>query len=78
MSNCGISPPLSVCVSHFLNNDVNIFVANPQCKDHSHGPHHHHGRSWPNMYEDKDILKEQNALHFEEDCSNFDIVKATQ
>ncbi|KAJ6667121.1 hypothetical protein lerEdw1_017099 [Lerista edwardsae] len=49
-----------------------------QCKDHSHGPHHHHGRSWPNMYEDKDIHNEQNALPFAEDCSNFDIVKATQ
>ncbi|XP_053140533.1 palmitoyltransferase ZDHHC13 [Hemicordylus capensis] len=49
-----------------------------QCQDHSHGPLRHHGHSWPNMYEDKDLPKEQNVLPFVEDYSNFDIVKATQ
>lgn len=48
------------------------------CKDHCHGPHHHHGRNWPNMYEDKNLRKEKNPLPFVEDYSNFDIVKATQ
>ncbi|XP_078239287.1 palmitoyltransferase ZDHHC13 [Pogona vitticeps] len=50
--------------------------AGRECKNHSHGALHHHG--WHNMYEDKDLIKEQDVLPFVEDYSNFDIVKATQ
>ncbi|KAF7251749.1 Palmitoyltransferase ZDHHC13 [Varanus komodoensis] len=49
-----------------------------QCKNHSHGPLHHHGHNCSNLYEDKDLLKEQEGLPFVEDYNNFDIVKATQ
>ncbi|CAI5763560.1 palmitoyltransferase ZDHHC13 isoform X1 [Podarcis lilfordi] len=49
-----------------------------ECKNHSHGPLGHHGHSWSNMYEEKDLPKEQDVLPFAEDYSNFDIVKATQ
>ncbi|KAH0620825.1 hypothetical protein JD844_021628 [Phrynosoma platyrhinos] len=49
-----------------------------ECKNHSHGPLRHHGHSWPNMYEDKDLLKEQDVLPLVEDYNSFDIVKATQ
>uniref|UniRef100_A0A8D2LAF4 Palmitoyltransferase n=1 Tax=Varanus komodoensis TaxID=61221 RepID=A0A8D2LAF4_VARKO len=48
------------------------------CKNHSHGPLHHHGHNCSNLYEDKDLLKEQEGLPFVEDYNNFDIVKATQ
>uniref|UniRef100_A0ABM5F9C1 Palmitoyltransferase n=1 Tax=Pogona vitticeps TaxID=103695 RepID=A0ABM5F9C1_9SAUR len=50
--------------------------AGRECKNHSHSALHHHG--WHNMYEDKDLIKEQDVLPFVEDYSNFDIVKATQ
>ncbi|XP_042324636.1 palmitoyltransferase ZDHHC13 isoform X2 [Sceloporus undulatus] len=49
-----------------------------QCKNHSHGPLRHHGHSWPNMHDDKDVLKEKDVLPLVEDYSSFDIVKATQ
>ncbi|XP_067318805.1 palmitoyltransferase ZDHHC13 [Anolis sagrei] len=49
-----------------------------QCKNHSHGPLRHHGHSWPDMYEGKDLLKEQDVVPLVEDYSTFDIVKATQ
>ncbi|KAJ7344577.1 hypothetical protein JRQ81_000527 [Phrynocephalus forsythii] len=49
-----------------------------ECKNHSHGALHHHGHSWHNMYENKDLMKVQDVQPFVEDYSNFDIVKATQ
>ncbi|XP_062973435.1 palmitoyltransferase ZDHHC13 isoform X2 [Elgaria multicarinata webbii] len=52
--------------------------AGRECKNHSHGPLRHHDHNWPNLYEDKDLMKEQDVLPFVEDYSNFDIVKATQ
>ncbi|XP_044293135.1 palmitoyltransferase ZDHHC13 isoform X2 [Varanus komodoensis] len=52
--------------------------AGRECKNHSHGPLHHHGHNCSNLYEDKDLLKEQEGLPFVEDYNNFDIVKATQ
>ncbi|XP_007430547.1 palmitoyltransferase ZDHHC13 [Python bivittatus] len=52
--------------------------AGRECKGHSHGSLRHHGHPWPNLYEDKDLSKEHDMLPFVEDCSNFDIVKATQ
>ncbi|KAL8169746.1 UNVERIFIED_CONTAM: Palmitoyltransferase zdhhc13 [Gekko kuhli] len=55
-----------------------MFVVNQQCKNHSHTPLGHHGHNWPDRHEHKDLPKEQDHLPFVEDCSNFDIVKATQ
>ncbi|KAM3854069.1 palmitoyltransferase ZDHHC13 isoform 3-T3 [Vipera latastei] len=52
--------------------------AGRECQSHSHGPFRHHGHTWPNPYEDKDLSKEHDMLPFVEDYSNCDIVKATQ
>ncbi|XP_015279899.1 PREDICTED: palmitoyltransferase ZDHHC13 [Gekko japonicus] len=49
-----------------------------ECKNHSHTPLGHHGHNWPDRHEHKDLPKEQDHLPFVGDCSNFDIVKATQ
>uniref|UniRef100_A0A8C6VNW4 Palmitoyltransferase n=1 Tax=Naja naja TaxID=35670 RepID=A0A8C6VNW4_NAJNA len=52
--------------------------AGRECQSHSHGSFRHHGHTWPSSYEDKDQPKEHEMLHFVEDYSNFDIVKAAQ